>query len=381
MVLILMHELGMYQNLKQPKMLDFQWKFRSWSPLTMAALLSFLLHLCGLFMLPESIFNFDESLKPIQSEPIELTLAAPQEPASPPLQYREVNPTVAENKPDQADAYSFKSLQAAGESGSDTNSKLPQLNGELDAKKLLHNERPILDPAQQPSLPQIVQRGAESTSSESLPMPVRPQTAARPPVPEFLKKADSVESPAGTTPVFPSDDQPAAVLDPPAKVIDLYLPDATSKAPEDLEFEAQSAETASKPQPSPRPRLAPELLAGPQMQSTGGRVRRGTLAMDASFSEFGEYEQQFYSALQAGWYQEIDFFQPIDTATRVVIQFVLQADGVIRDIEVLASNASRIASLLCQNALSKRSPFRTWTREMVETFGEERQMRVVFHYR
>jgi hypothetical protein len=103
--------------------------------------------------------------------------------------------------------------------------------------------------------------------------------------------------------------------------------------------------------------------------------------MDASFSEFGEYEQQFYSALQAGWYQEIDFFQPIDTATRVVIQFVLQADGVIRDIEVLSSNASRIASLLCQNALSKRSPFRTWTREMVDTFGEERQMRVVFHYR
>ena len=91
--------------------------------------------------------------------------------------------------------------------------------------------------------------------------------------------------------------------------------------------------------------------------------------MDASFSEFGEYEQQFYSALQAGWYQEIDFFQPIDTATRVVIQFVLQADGVIRDIEVLSSNASRIASLLCQNALSKRSPFRVWTREMVDTLG------------
>lgn len=373
----------MHPDYKQSKMPDFLWKVGVWSPLSLAAVLSLLLHLCGLLILPERIFNYNENLKSKQRTSIELSIVPPpaSEPASPPLQYKEVNPAVAENQPDKADAYSFKAQQAAGESGSDANSKLPQLNGDLDAQKLLQNERPVPELAQQASLPQIVQLGNEPTSPEALPEQVRPHRAARPPVPEFLKKPDSAESQLGTAMDLSRDVQASEVDESATKMIDLYVPSAHAQSADTLAIEPQSVETINKLQPSPRPRLAPELLAGPQMQSNGGRVRRGTLAMDASFSEFGEYEQQFYSALQAGWYQEIDFFQPIDTATRVVIQFVLQADGVIRDIEVLSSNASRIASLLCQNALSKRSPFRTWTREMVDTFGEQRQMRVVFHYR
>ena len=117
------------------------------------------------------------------------------------------------------------------------------------------------------------------------------------------------------------------------------------------------------------------------MRSEGGTNRRGSLAIDATFSEFGEYEQQFYTALQAGWYQEIDFFQPIDTSVRVVVGFRITADGVIHDVEVLHTTAGSIATLICQTALTKRSPFRPWTREMVQVFGEERMLQVVFHYR
>ena len=133
--------------------------------------------------------------------------------------------------------------------------------------------------------------------------------------------------------------------------------------------------------PRARPTLSPDLIHGPVMRSEGSASRRGTLAIDATFSEFGEYEQQFYAALQAGWYQEIEFFQPIDTSTRVVVSFRITADGLIHDVELLHSTASEIATLICQTALTKRSPFRPWTKEMVKVFGQERTLEVVFHYR
>lgn len=368
-------------NRKQPKSPDFHKNIRLWSPLTIAALLSFLLHLGGLCILPERIFKFEQPASAAQRAPLELTLPSPQV-NSPPQQYAEVNPDVVENKPDRADAYSFKDQQAAGESGINLDSKMPQINGELAAQKLLQNERLITEPVQQSELPTLMQLGTQLDTSEvNAAADVLPPSAVLPPKPDFLKDPNTHQSPGATSNEPASDLHNADSLAPAPKIIELYASDANSRPTGDKESEKHAVDSDNRPQPSIRPRLSPELLTGPQMQSDGGRVRRGTLAMDASFSEFGEYEQQFYSALQAGWYQEIDFFQPIDTATRVVIQFVLQADGVIRDIEILSSNASRIASLLCQNALSKRSPFRVWTREMVDTFGEERQMRVVFNYR
>jgi hypothetical protein len=116
------------------------------------------------------------------------------------------------------------------------------------------------------------------------------------------------------------------------------------------------------------------------MQSNSSARRRGALAVDATFSEFGEYERQFYAAVQTGWFQEIDFFQPIDTATQVHVRFTLHADGRVSDVEAVKSNASEIATFICETAISKRSPFRPWTREMVRVFGEERTIRVRFNY-
>lgn len=137
----------------------------------------------------------------------------------------------------------------------------------------------------------------------------------------------------------------------------------------------------AKPVPRARPRLNPELITGPLMNSRGSAARRGSLSLDASFSEFGEYEQQFYAALQLGWYQEIEFFQPIDTATSVLVRFVMSADGSIADVQVLQSNASTIATEICTTAISKRSPFRPWTREMIEVFGKQRTLTIRFNYR
>jgi hypothetical protein len=117
------------------------------------------------------------------------------------------------------------------------------------------------------------------------------------------------------------------------------------------------------------------------MRSHGSVSRRGSLAIDATFSEFGEYEQQFYAAVQTGWYQEIEFFQPIDTSTRVQVRFTLYADGRVESVKAVQTSASEIATFICETAITKRSPFRPWTKEMVQVFGQQRTLHVVFHYR
>jgi hypothetical protein len=123
------------------------------------------------------------------------------------------------------------------------------------------------------------------------------------------------------------------------------------------------------------------LITGPLLKSESSASRRGNLAIDATFSEFGEYEQQFYVAIQTGWYQEIEFFQPIDTAARVHVRFRIKADGTVDKVEAVESSASKIATVICETAISKRSPFRPWTKEMVRVFGKERWINVVFNYR
>ena len=137
----------------------------------------------------------------------------------------------------------------------------------------------------------------------------------------------------------------------------------------------------AQPQPRARPRLAPELITGPLMRSEGSASRRGSLALDATFSEFGEYQQQFYAAIQTGWYQEIEFFEPIDTATRVHVRFTIHADGRVMNVKAVQTTASEIATFICETAIIKRSPFRPWTKEMVQVFGKQRELNVVFHYR
>ena len=74
-------------------------------------------------------------------------------------------------------------------------------------------------------------------------------------------------------------------------------------------------------------------------------------ALDASFSEFGEYEQQFYSALQVGWYNEVAFYKPLDSGTQVSISFILKSDGSIDSVTVLSSSAGLIATTICESAI------------------------------
>ena len=134
----------------------------------------------------------------------------------------------------------------------------------------------------------------------------------------------------------------------------------------------------TRPMPMVRPKLSSEITKGPTMQSQASANKFGVIALDASFSEFGEYEQQFYSALQVAGIMKWPFIKPLDSGTEVSISFILKSDGSIHSVTILSSTAGLIATTICESAITKRSPFRPWTQDMIKVFGDQKELKVRF---
>lgn len=316
-----------------------------------------------------------------QDETIELTLEE-LDPEMP--RYVEANPEAPRNEPDRSDNYSFRSQQSADENPDASQDNLPTVEGDEASQKIVQGSVDLSEPV--PLEGGIYALSAKSTdsrndSADSTQASSSIQPTSLPPAPDFIQQKPQVEEgPGSNLTISGSSQQVAREYSDINAPIQLYRMDSENQ--QDVDTGSESNRTAeAKPMPRKRLTLPPDLVYGPLMRSKGSASLRGALAIDATFSQFGEYEQQFYAAVQAGWYQEIEFFQPIDTSARVVVQFRIHADGTVDEVEILHSTAGEIATLICQTALTKRSPFRPWTAEMIKTFGQERVMKVAFSYR
>ncbi len=329
-------------------------------------------------LLPESAVGMNED------SALEVEILLPEALTADMLKFVEVNPDAPENEPDRQDQYSFRSQQAASENVSDNPLEAPEVDGDTNSQKILQGS---LDQAA-PLPPGVYAPAANPGEGEGidggkLGVPEQaPQVTAQPlPTPAFFQQAAVTDKGPGSRLEESGKALEVTENPDPNAPIDLYRPQASQAELAQQQPGDGNGGSQAKPVPRERPRLAPELVRGPLMQSRGTTRLRGSLAIDATFSEFGEYQQQFYAALQTGWYQEIEFYQPIDTSTNVIVRFTMQSDGVIRDVEVVESTASEIATIICESAIIKRSPYRAWTREMVQVFGKERTLQVAFRYR
>ena len=345
-----------------------------------ALLVTLLVHVIVFWLLPDQLMGISEPKEAgNKATEYEISLVEPEE-----QRYVEANPEAPVNEPDQTDRYSFRSQQAADDSPLSDAENKPQVDGESEqASKILQGmleqsppvEPGVYAPDARPGEGEG-DAGGEAGNPSKEATPQLPQPL---PPPNFIEQEAITEEGSGSR-LEPAGESPEVVEAPdPDAPIDVYRP------PRERQVESTAADGGGgsperSAKPRPRPRLAPELTTGTLMRSESSARRRGALAIDATFSEFGEYEQQFYAAVQTGWYQEIEFFQPIDTATQVHVQFTLHADGRVSDVEAVQSNASEIATFICETAISKRSPFRPWTREMVRVFGQERTLTVRFNY-
>ena len=312
-------------------------------------------------------------------EVYEISLVDPAE-----ARFVEANPEAPENEPDRQDQYSYRSQQAADDSPLSDASNQPKVDGEEASQKIIQGSLEQTPPVEPGLYAPTARPGeGEGTDGGILGQPaetVPPQPARPLPAPDFIRQDPVTEEGPGSRSELLGEAPEVFEQPDPDAPIDVYRP---QPVPEQAQAPGDGAGGSPDAQPKPRarPRLAPELITGPLMRSQGSASRRGTLSIDATFSEFGEYEQQFYAAVQTGWYQEIEFFQPIDTATRVQVRFTLHADGRVTEVKAVQTTASEIATFICETAISKRSPFRPWTKEMVSVFGRQRTLNVVFHYR
>lgn len=355
-----------------------EFRLGRWRTAWIACGITLLVHLLIVLSMPRQIMPAQREARRDAPVVYEIDLVEPPE-----MRYVEANPAAPENEPDRSEQYSFRAQQAADENPLTDLSNLPSVDGEEDSMKIvqgqLQSAEPlppgVYSPNARPGEGEGTEGGKTGAEAQPLVAPAQPI-----PAPDFIQQKPVTEEGPGSRDeraglaqeVFetPDSDAPINVYRPPVEVTPQVQPG-----------DGSGGVAEARPTPRARPRLAPELITGPLLKSAGSASRRGTLAIDATFSEFGEYEQQFYAAIQVGWYQEIEFFQPIDTAARVHVRFRIKADGTVDEVEAVQSTASKIATVICETAITKRSPFRPWTEEMVRVFGTERWMNVVFNYR
>lgn len=321
-------------------------------------------------MMKQSAADSDENTS------IELILE-PVDPET--LRYVEANPEAPENEPDRTNNYSFRSQQAADEKPDASKDDMPTVEGDAVSQKIVQGAVEQTEPV--PLEGGVFTLSRESVKSQDEGVEeVKQAVRSAPPAPDFiLQEPETEEGPGSSLQVSGSGQQVSQEYSETDQPIQLYHTGSENQQNQEAN-DASSTATEAKPLPRKRLRLPPDLVYGPLMRSKGSASRSGRIAIDATFSQFGEYEQQFYAAVQAGWYQEIDFYRPIDTSARVVVRFRIQSDGSVDEVTILHSTASEVATLICQLALTKRSPFRPWTEEMIQVFGRERVMEVAFSY-
>lgn len=356
-----------------------------WWASAVALLVALLLHVGVIVALPDELLMSQAASLAAEDDPLEVILLPPEPLTPDELKFVEANPEAPENEPDRKDQYSFRAQQAADESLNESLLDAPNVDGEEDSQKIIQGAMEqvppltpgVYSPAVQPGEGEGTDGGKAGAQAAVVVPPAQPL-----PAPAFIQQKPVTEDGPGSSLETPGVGEEIVENPDPDAPINVYKPQPqTLQQQEQQEGDGSGGAVEAKPMPRARPTLSPDLIHGPVMRSEGSASRRGALAIDATFSEFGEYQQQFYAALQAGWYQEIEFFQPIDTSTRVVVSFRITSDGTIHDVEIQHTTASEIATLICETALTKRSPFRPWTKEMVKVFGEERVLEVVFHYR
>jgi hypothetical protein len=320
----------------------------------------------------------------IKSEMLKLSLenaVLPMEVEIVPKYYAEVNPEVAENQPDKSQFYSFQDQQAADTSLKESNSPVPLVKGSEASSSKIVSAEVITEEAQlSPGLYQVTRNQKPSINSEASQAQPMPLTHSDAGSISQINPFEKAENELGVD-VITFKNQKESMSDrSEQRVIIPITKDALTLNPQ-ASAEDASVMKKNRPAPMARPKLSSEITSGPIMQSTASANKFGAIALDASFSEFGEYEQQFYSALQVGWYNEVAFYKPLDTGTQVSISFILKSDGSIDSVTVLSSTAGLIATSICESAITKRSPFRPWTQDMIQVFGDQKELKVRFYYR
>lgn len=386
---------------------------RKWVPLALLATVLF--HVLIFFGTPGDAFLFEAEPVERSQQAYEIQL---QQPDPEEMRFIQTNPDVASNEPDETMNFAARDQQAAQEDPDpQSESDLPTVDGDNpDSNQILEGdmEDPIPfspPPGQQqptnpsPPTPQS-QPPAQDQPVETAPQSVRPEIRAvpeeppTPPAPDFLEQEPVDEDGPGSTsgPVGEVREIPEKEME---RVIPLTAPvpeqpdpeegpvqppvEPTEQAePREPQVRPQPVGEENPPTPRPRPRLRPQVVPAPLAQSRGTASRLGALAVDAAFSEFGDYMQRMVEAVSAEWNTQLRNVTLLsERDSWVKVRFSLEYDGRVKAVRVVdkTPNAGLLATGLCMDAIQARSPYDRWTRDMINTLGMEQEITFTFYYR
>ncbi len=131
-----------------------------------------------------------------------------------------------------------------------------------------------------------------------------------------------------------------------------------------------------------RPRASvPSGTYGLLLRRPVGVNRAGTIAVDARFSNYGDYTQRMLEAIQSSWWSIIERsrFEGLSRGN-VIVRFRLHRDGTVTDTQVLHSEVTRVMTLACKDAVMAPAPYDIWRADMVAMYGESDTVTINFIY-
>ena len=149
-----------------------------------------------------------------------------------------------------------------------------------------------------------------------------------------------------------------------------------------------AAQPSPTPAPAPvaanpdRPRAsAPSGTYGLLLRRPVGVSRAGSVAVDARFSNYGDYTQRMLEAIQSSWWSIIERsrFEGVSRGN-VIVRFRLHRDGTVTDAQVLGSEVTRVMTLACKDAVMAPAPYDIWRADMVAMYGESDTVTINFIY-
>ncbi|MCX6889042.1 MAG: hypothetical protein NTU71_06375 [Verrucomicrobia bacterium] len=214
----------------------------------------------------------------------------------------------------------------------------------------------------------------------------RNQTAAQP-VPEKMPTNSPLPKSEGTSESLRiAQGKPRSIDQSQAQPIS--QPSVSMAAPVKAAPPPGPGKSAAKPSPAPvaanpeRPRASvPSGTYGLLLRRPVGVSRAGSIAVDARFSNYGDYTQRMMEAIQSSWWSIIERsrFEGV-TRGRVTVSFRLHRDGTVTDAKVLGTEVTRVMTLACKDAVMAPAPYDIWRADMVAMYGESDTVTINFLY-
>jgi hypothetical protein len=288
---------------------------------------------------------------------------APRAPPKP-LRFVETNPEANNNIPDNTENFGAQNQQAA-QPVPDKNStlRMPKTEGKKDFQ---NDSQIVTGQLQKPDLTPPAPPAQEQQTTTA-------QSGAHPkeqvPLPGFVKSQGDNPDAYGTE---------AVKLPQPSTGAEKYV-EGDRNSQNTTGIGAKAAQIVRQ-QPLPRPRLA-QVRPGILQERPIGVNNAGTVAVDAHFSQFGDYLQELIDIVQIQWERILtqSAIAP-KSSSHVSISFRINSQGHIAEILKVDGDAGELGTRAALSAIRDPAPYRPWTKEMVAVLGDDQVITFVFYY-